>query len=122
MTIAADGAEMMISQFGEDVVVTPMDNEVPDNSNDPMFIDSSGQEGTSTTHKVRLYTTPSQEMLEDYGFDDGTEAIMYTTNDIAINGDKVEYPPTGAEWIIDKKSTNQIGNNPYIYIYKMTSI
>lgn len=119
MTIVEDGANMLISQFGEDVVVTSMDNEVPDNPDDPIFIDSSGQEGVSETHRVRLYTTPSQEMLEEYGFDQDTEAIIYSREDIAGQGDKVEYEPLGSEWVVTKISTNQIGEGPYIYVYSM---
>lgn len=121
MTIAESGAMAMISEFGEEVIVTSMDNEEPDNPDDPIFIDSSGTEGVSETHKVRLYTTPSKEMLEDYGFEDNTQAIMYTTENIADNGDEVEYEPMGYEWIVDESSTNQIGSGPYLFVYKMVS-
>lgn len=122
MTLAESGANAMISEFGESVEVIPVDNEEAEDADDPIFIDSSGTEGIAETHKVRLYTTPSQEMLEDYGFDEDTNAIMYTTEDIADNGDKVEYEPMGYEWIVDRISTNQIGDGPYIYVYKMVGV
>lgn len=122
MTITEDGARMMISQFGEEVVVTSMDNEVPDDPDDPMFIDSSGQEGTSNTHRVRLYTAPSQEMLEEYGFDEDTECIIYSTDEIASEGDKVEYSVSGLEWIVKSESTNQMGEGPYIFVYSLTGV
>ena len=123
MTIAESGAMAMISEFGEEVIITPMDNEDPDDPDDPIFIDSSGTEGVSESHTVRLYTTPSAEMMEDYGFDDDTEAIMYSTDSIAQNGDKVEYEPMDYEWIVDRISTNQIGQGrPYIYVYKMVGV
>lgn len=120
MTLAESGALAMISEFGENVIVTSMDNEVAEDTDDPIFIDSSGSEGVSETYKVRLYTSPSEEMLEDYGFDEDTHAIMYSTDDIAENGDKVEYEPMEYEWIVDRISTNQIGQGrPYIFVYKM---
>lgn len=122
MTLVEDGADMMISEFGEDVVVTSMDNEVPDDSDNPMFIDSSGQEGVSETHRVRLYTTPSEEMLQEYGFDESTEAIMYCREDIANEGDKVEYSPSNLEWVVKSLSTNQIGEGPYIWVYSMAGV
>lgn len=121
MTIAESGAMAMISEFGEEVIVTSMDNEEADDPDDPIFIDSSGTEGESKSHKVRLYTTPSKEMLEDYGFEENTEAIMYTTENIADNGDEVEYEPMGYKWIVDETSTNQIGSGPYLFVYKMVS-
>ncbi len=121
MTIARSGAMAMISEFGEEVIVTSMNNEDVDNVDDPIFINSSGIEGDSEEHKVRLYTTPSKEMMEDYGFEDNTTAIMYTTENIANNGDYVEYEPMGYKWIVDRISTNQIGSGPYLYIYKMVS-
>lgn len=122
MSLTQTGAESMIAEFGEEVLVTPVDNDVAEDSNDPIFIDSSGSESAATEYRVRLYTTPADEMLEDYGFDDNTEAIMYSTDDIANIGDKVEYEPLGHEWIVDKISTNQIGRGPYIYVYKMVGI
>lgn len=122
MTITEEGADMLIAQFGEDVTVTSMDNEVPDDASDPIFIDSSGVEGSSETHRVRLYTTPSQEMLEEYGFDEATEAIMYSREEIATEGDKVEYSPRNAEWVVISTSTNQIGNGPYLFVFSMKGV
>lgn len=116
------GANSLIADFGENVVVRSMDNEEAEDPSDPIFIDSSGTETSSETHKVRLYTTPSNEMLEDYGFEDNTEAIMYSTDDIAENGDQVEYEPEGYKWVIDEIATNQIGSGSYIFVYKMVGI
>lgn len=116
------GADSLIAQFGEEVVVTSMDNEVPDDSDNPMFLDSSGDEGTSETHRVRLYTSPSNETLQEYGFDESTEAMMYDTEDIASEGDKVEYAPSDMEWVIDGVATNHIGQGPYIWIYSMVLV
>lgn len=122
MTLAAMGAKSLISQFGEEVVVVSMDNETPEDQNDPIFIDSSGTEESSETHKVRLYTTPSKEMMEDYGFEQDTDAIMYSTEEIATQGDRVEYEPGGQEWVVDKTSTNQIGEGPYLFLFKMVGL
>lgn len=122
MSMATDGAEALISMFGEEVVVTSMDNEVPDDSDNPMFLDSSGEEGTAETHRVRLYTSPSNETLQEYGFDESTEAMMYDTEDIASEGDKVEYDPSNMEWVVDGVATNQIGQGPYIFVYSMVGV
>lgn len=122
MTLALSGAEAIISEFGEEVVVTGMDNSVPDNPDNPIFMDSSGYEGVKSTYKVRLYTTPSKEMMEDYGFDEDTQSIMYTTEDIASVGDKVEYEPTDHSWSVSKIATNQIGTGPYIYVYSLVTV
>lgn len=122
MTLVREGADSLIAEFGEDVQVTSMDNEVPDDADDPMFLDSSGQEGTTETHRVRLYTTPSEEMLQEYGFEEDTKAIMYKTEDIASEGDKVEYAPTNQKWYVRRAATNQIGEGPYIWVYSMVGV
>jgi hypothetical protein len=122
MTLTEMGANALIGEFGEEVIVRSMDNEEPEDSNDPIFMDSSGSEDSSSTHTVRLYTTPANDMLEDYGFDEDTEAIMYSTDEIATVGDEVEYEPASYKWVIDEIATNQIGQQPYIFVYKMVGI
>lgn len=121
MTLVEDGAENLIAMFGEEVDVVSMDNEVPDDPNDPMFIDSSGQEEVRNTHRVRLYTTPSKETLQEYGFDEDTESMMYSTDDVASEGDRVEYQ-SSTEWIVKTRQTNQIGNGPYIFVYALSGV
>ena len=122
MDFIQSGANQLISQFGEEVTIYSMDNEVPDDADDPMFIDSSGSEESSSTHSVRLYTSPSEEMMMDYGFEQETEAIMYSTEDIASIGDEVEYSPRNLRWVVDNVATNQIGSGPYIFVYSMVGL
>jgi hypothetical protein len=119
MTLAEMGAKTMIGQFGEEVTVTSMDYESPDDSDDPIFFDSSGTEGSSETYTVRLYTSPSQEMMEDYGFEQDADSMMYSTENIATRGDKVTYEAGSYSWIVNRIATNQIGEGPYMYIYSM---
>jgi len=121
MTLTESAANALISEFGEEVVVTSMSDSEPHDEDNPIFIRDSDEEGDSETHRVRLYTNPSKETLEEYGFDDQTEAMMYSTDDIASEGDKVEYSITGKEWTVSRISTNQIGTGPYIFMYQLLS-
>lgn len=120
MTLAASGSDALIGEFGENVTVTEkVDNEFED-PDDPIFHKGpSENEGKSTEHKVRLYTTPSKETLEDYGFDEDTDSMMYSTDDIAESGDTVEYDPGNYEWVVGEISTSQIGEGPYLFVYQL---
>lgn len=117
MTLAEDAANMLIGDFGEEVEITTMDDGEFDDPDDPIYHSSSETQGSTETHKVRLYTTPSKEKLERYGFDEDTKSLMYSTDDIAKQGDKVEYDIY--DWVVGEKATNQIGHGPYIYIYQL---
>lgn len=123
MTLAKEGAKQLIGQFGVYVKVYPQDNAQPVDSNDPVFFEETENTSDFEEHKVRLYTSGSEEMLQDYGFDASTDAIMYSTQDIASNGDTVEYEAGGYEWNVEETSTNQLDSSgPYIYVYAMGAI
>jgi len=116
MTIAKDGAETLIAQFGEEVDVTPITDE--STGSDPIYPDSDTVEGTTTTHKVRLYSSPSKETLQEYGVEESADAMMYSTDDIADQGDEVEYKDL-YKWVVGEKMTNQLGNGVYLYVYEL---
>lgn len=117
MTIAEDAANNLIAQFGEEVEVTS----VTDSSagSDPIYPTSDTEEGATTTHRVRLYSSPSKETLQEYGVEESADAMMYCTEDIANQGDKVEYRDI-YEWVVGEKMTNQLGKGPYLWVYELT--
>jgi hypothetical protein len=117
MTIVKGGAKILISEFGEEVDVTPITDE--STGSDPIYPDSNSEEGTTKTHKVRLYSTPSKETLKEYGIEESADAMMYSTDDIADQGDEVEYKDM-YDWVVGEKITNQLGSGPYLYIYELT--
>lgn len=119
MTLAEDGARLLIGDFGEEVEVTSMGDGEFEDPNDPIYHSTSQTEGSTSTHKVRLYTTPSDEQLETYGFDEDTESMMYSTEDIAEEGDKVSYSPGNTDWVVGRTETNQIGEGPYLFVYQL---
>ena len=117
MTIAEDGANILIGQFGEEVDITSVTDSTSEN--DPVYPTSDSEEGATTTHKVRLYTSPSKETLQEYGVEESADAMMYCTEDIANQGDKVEYRDI-YEWVVGEKMTNQLGSGPYLRVYELT--
>ena len=121
MTIVKDGADQLISQFGETVTVIEEVEDEPDDSNDPVYFSESSNTPNKSEHQVRLYTTPSKETLQEYGLDDNTDSMMYSTEDIADNGDTVEYSSGNKQWYVNKTSTNQIGKGPYLFVYSLLS-
>lgn len=119
MVITEDGANSLIAQFGEEVEITETEQNQPEDSNDPIYFESSDDEVSSTTKKVRLYTTPSKETLEEYGFEGDVESMMYSTEDIASQGDEVIYSAGNYEWYVGEISTNQLGSGPYLFVYEL---
>lgn len=117
--MARDAAQSMIGQFGETVTVTEMGDGEFEDSTDPIYHSSTQTTVSTSTHDVRLYTTPSKETLQDYGFDEETDSMMYSTDSIAEQGDKVEYAEGSYNWVVGNVQTNQIGNGPYIYVYQL---
>jgi hypothetical protein len=120
--LTEDAADMLIGDFGEEVTVTSMGDGEFEDETDPIYHSSSQTEGSSSTHKVRLYTTPSKEQLETYGFSEDTESMMYSTDDIAEEGDEVNYNPPGDrewDWVIGTTETNQLSNGPYLFVYQL---
>lgn len=122
MSLVHSGAKHLIAEFGEYVKVYSEEPDSPEDPNDPIYFESSSGQEEFEEYKVRLYTSPSKEMMEDYGFDEDSDALMYSTEDIADNGDTVEYEPSDRKWTIEKTSTNQIGSGPYLYLYAMRGI
>lgn len=110
---------MLIGDFGEEVEVTSMGDGEFEDPDDPIYHSTSETEGATSTHKVRLYTTPSEEELQNYGFEQDTESMMYSTDDIADEGDRVNYEPGDSEWVVGRTETNQLGHGPYLYVYQL---
>lgn len=121
MTLTETGADLLISQFGVTVEVYPQSEQEPEDSSNPVFFSDTDNSSNFTEYKVRLYSSASDEMMRDYGFDEASEAIMYSTDDIAGEGDKVVYPDDSQTWIVQERTTNQIDDSqgPYIFAYSM---
>jgi hypothetical protein len=120
MTLLQSGAEQMIADFGVYVKVYHQDSQTPDNPDDPVFFSENENSSNFEEYKVRLYTSNSDEIMQDYGFDESSDSLMYHPEDIADEGDTVEYPKGDYKWNIEEKSTNQINEKgPYIYVYAM---
>lgn len=121
MTLVEDGADIMIGEFGETVTVYPQSGQVPEDSSDPIYFDTDEDTSSSngTDYDVRLYTTPSNEQMEEYGFDENTESMMYSTSDVADEGDVVEYSAQNYEWIVSEVVTSQIGEGAYMFVYSL---
>ena len=120
MTVAEAGARAMIQQFGEEITVYPHSEQSPTDVEDPVFFEQSSTEPESFTEKVRVYASPSKETMEEYGFDEDTDSIIYNTNDSIEEGDKVEI--FGNEFIVRRQVTNQIGDGPYIWVYNLVGV
>lgn len=117
MTIASGAAEQMISRFGEEVTIYPKPERQAEDSSNPIYIEQSETSPSSFTQKVRLYTTPSVETLQSYGFEEDSESLIYTTEDVIEQGDAVEY--NGMRYIVRNTATNQHGNGTYIWIHDL---
>jgi hypothetical protein len=118
--LTEDAANMLISDFGESVTVHPQAEDVPEDTSDPIYFqqDSSGDSPFSL--KVRMYSAPSEEMLQRYGFDEDTEAVLYETDNQIEEGDQIEY--NNQKFLIRRTVTNQIGNGPYIWIHDLVGL
>lgn len=123
MTLVETGAEQMIGQFGVYVKVYPQEGDKPQNPNSPVFFDNSDNNTDFIEEKVRLYTSASEEIMKDYGLDESSDAVMYSTDNIAKAGDKVEYEAGKYEWVVEEQITNQLdADGPYIFIYTLGAI
>lgn len=123
MTLLQTGAEQIIADFGVYVKVYQQDGQSPDNPDNPVFFSENENESNFQEYKVRLYTSTSDEMMQEYGFEASSDAIMYHTDQITEEGDTVEYPQGGYKWNVEETMTNQIDESgPYIYVYAMGAI
>ena len=121
MTLVKEGAEQLIDEFGVYVDVFPQESQKPEDSSNPIFFENAENDTNHVEHKVRLYTSTSEEMLQDFGFEEDTESIMYSTEKIAEQGDKVEYE--NYKWNIKNVATNQIGpEGPYLFVFSMEGV
>lgn len=121
MTLVESAANLLVGQFGVTVKVFPQDSQSPEDSNNPVFFEDTDNNSDFTEHEVRLYTSASDEMVEEYGLNDSADAIMYSTSDIASEGDYVEYDRY--KWNVEEHMTNQIDSNgPYIHVYAMGAL
>lgn len=123
MSLAKSGARQIIAQFGVYVKVFPQDGQEVDDTENPVFFNDTENTEEFEEHKVRLYTTASEEMMQDYGLDESADSLMYCTDDIADQGDRVVYEKGGQKWNVEERMTNQISaNGPYIFVYSMGAI
>ena len=122
MTLAASAVEEMISQFGETITIYNSDGLSPKDNEDPIFFGDEVVSEEGEEHDVRLYHAPSEEIMQEYGLSEDTDALFYTNERIAEEGDRVEYDPLGSEWVIESITSNQIGNGPYLFLYSMRGV
>lgn len=118
MTLVEDGANQLIGMFGEEVTITPSGGQTA-SDNDTIYLEPDS-DGSSFTHKVRFYSAPSEESLQEYGFESSTDAMMYETDGVAEQSDTVEF--SGNTYNITSATTNQLGEGPYIHIYAMSKV
>jgi len=114
-------AEVMIQEFGENVRVYSSGGQSAEDADNPVFFEDSSEETDYTEYKVRLYTAPSEEDMMDYGFEESSDAIMWSTKNIAGQGDRVEYRDL-YEWTVESVTTNQQGHGPYIYVFSLLGV
>lgn len=121
MSLIERGANNMISQFGETVTIYQQGESAPVDESNPVFFEDNDNFSETFEYDVRLYTTPNNKTLRDYGLEEDTDGMMWSSEDIAEEGDRVEYSDL-YEWIVDEVTTSQVGNGPYIYVYGMMGI
>jgi hypothetical protein len=123
MTLVETGAEQIIGQFGVYVKIYPQEGDKPQNPDSPVFFDNSDNNTDFSEEKVRLYTSASEEIMKDYGLDETSDAVMYSTEDVATVGDKVKYKDGNYTWFVEESMTNQLGpEGPYIFIYTLGAV
>lgn len=120
MTLAKDAAHQLIAQFGEEVTVYPQSESEPEDVDDPVFFEQTSSQESSFTVKARVYTNPDDETLETYGFESSTEQMIYETNGNIDLADEVEI--FGDKFIVDKVTSNQLGNGKYVFIYALVGV
>lgn len=117
MTLVRDGVQQMISSFGETVTVKPQgDYEATDSSN-PIYFEQTASSESNFEETVRVYSSPSDEILKEYGFEEETEALIYNDDNSIDEGDVVEI--NGEDFLVESFVTNQIGHGPYIWVYQL---
>lgn len=115
-----NAADFLISEFGEEVDIVSRDSENPDDASNPMYFSSS--EGSSVTKEVRLMASPSEEMLQEYGFEQETSTVIYESVGDIQEGDLVQYEEVDgdtAEYVVARKTEHQMGNGEYRFVYSL---
>lgn len=120
MTIAADAADALIGNFGEEITVYPQDPDEPVDSSDPMYFEETSSTEQSYTVDARVYNAPSEEMLEDYGFEQDTELMIYEREDTIEEADEIEFD--GRRFVVKRTVSNQLGNGGYIWIHALVGL
>lgn len=121
MSFLDEASDYMVSEFGETVEVVPKGEYEADDSSNPMYF-SQANDGSSYQEKVRLFSSPSREMLKEYGFEEDTEAVIYNTNPDINTGDIVRYQEAEqtAEYVVRRQVTHQMGDGNYRWVYDLT--
>lgn len=119
MSYLDSATSFMIAEFGEEVTVIPRDSENPDDASNPMYFSDS--QGSSRTVKVRLMSSPSEEMLQSYGFEQDTSTVVYEADGSIHEGDIIQYEEVDdtAEYIVARKTEHQMGNGEYRFVYSL---
>jgi hypothetical protein len=120
MTIAADAADVLIGDFGEEITVYPQSSDEPVDSSDPMYFDESSSTAQSYTIDARVYNAPSEEDLTEYGFDEDTEMMIYEREDKIEEADEIEFE--GQRFVVSRTVTNQLGSGSYIWIHGLVGL
>jgi len=120
MSLAEDAGLDLINRFGEEITVYPQEPDQPEDTNDPIYFEEQSPTESSFTEKVRLYHRPSDEMLQEYGFESDVEVVIYSMNDSIGGGDEIEYQ--NQRYVVDETVTTQLGYGPYLWLHSLMGI
>lgn len=117
MVIVDDATTQIIEEFGEVVTVTPQEGAIPEDSSDPIYFENPEETGESYEEKVRVYSSPSEEVLKEYGFEQDVELMIYNDNGDIEEGDVVEY--NDGKYVVISQETKQLGSGQYRWVYEL---
>lgn len=115
-----DVTSSIIEDFGEVVTVHPQGDYEPEDSTDPVYFERSTSSESSFDVKVRVYSMPSEEILNEYGFENDAEFAIYTDENIIDIGDNVEYD--GQVFTARRMEKKQMGEGAYRFVYELIGV
>lgn len=118
MVYVDDATTQIIEQFGEVVTVTPQEGPVAEDSSDPIYFENPEETSNSYDEKVRLYSSPSEEILKEYGFEQEVDLVIYNDNDSIEEGDVVEY--SDGKYTVVTEETKSLGSGVYRWVYELS--
>lgn len=110
MTILDDTANAIIAEVGETVTVVPHNGYQTDA--DGIWPSDGGYDtANSFEADARVLRAISNDELEEEGFSNKGEILMYFGDKTVEEGDKILFD--NKEWVVFETSTDQLGNGPY---------